>query len=89
MGESVTEDLDIAILEAMFFNQNIPVTALTAWLEDDRDRVRWTAARLYAQLSGKDDSKVQELLESNDSVLTNMVWKALVVDTTVPGEGLP
>jgi len=88
-GESVAEDIDIAILEAMFFNQNIPVNALTSWLEDDRDRVRWTAARLYAQLSGKDDSKVQELLESSDSVLTNMVWKALVVDTTVPGEGLP
>ncbi|MEE2750722.1 MAG: hypothetical protein VX519_04785 [Myxococcota bacterium] len=88
-GESVSEDLDIAIVEALFFNQNIPVMALLPWLEDDRDRVRWTAARLYAQVSGKDDSKVQELLESKDSVLTNMVWKALVVDTAVPGEGLP
>ncbi len=88
-GESVSEDLDIAIVEALFFNETIPVKALIPWLEDDRELVRWTAARLYAQLSGKDDSKVQELLESSDTVLTNMVWKALVVDTAVPGEGLP
>ena len=88
-GESVVEDLDIAIVEALFFNKSIPVAALIPWLEDDRERIRWTAARLYAQVSGKDDSKVQELLESKDTVLTNMVWKALVVDTTVPGESLP
>lgn len=89
VGDSRAEDLEIAIVEAMFFNKNIPVEALTGWLEDERDLVRWTAARLYAQIAGKDDTKVQEMLESNDSVLTGMVWKALVVDTDVPGGGLP
>jgi hypothetical protein len=47
--------------------------------------VRWTAAHLYAQLAGQDDPRVQEILESEESILKDLVWQALVATAKLPG----
>jgi len=60
VADDATEDLGIAALEAAFLQQPTPAAAFAPWLEDERERVRWTAAKLFA-LSG---GSVRELRPS-------------------------
>ncbi len=46
VGETAGEDVTIAALEALFWREDTPSEAFVPWLDDPRDRVRWTAARL-------------------------------------------
>jgi len=46
LGADADEDLVIAALEALFFRPDTTVAHFQPWVDDPRDRVRWTAARL-------------------------------------------
>lgn len=46
VGTSVDEDMAIAALEGLYFREDTPAEAFLAHVDDPRDRVRWTAARL-------------------------------------------
>jgi hypothetical protein len=85
VGVTGADDLDVAILHAIFCLEKVPPQALVGFLDDPRDRVRWTAAHLYAQLAGQDDPRVQEILESEESILKDLVWQALVATAKLPG----
>jgi len=65
--------------------EKAPPQALVEFLEDSRDRVRWTAAHLYAQLVGQDNPRVQEMLEGDETILKDLVWQALVASAKLPG----
>jgi hypothetical protein len=85
VGVTGDDDLDVAILHAIFCLEKVPPQALVGFLEDSRDRVRWTAAQLYAQLVGQDNPRVQEILEGQDTILKDLVWQALVATAKLPG----
>ena len=85
VGVTGEDDLDVAILHAIFCLEKVPPQALVGFLEDSRDRVRWTAGHLYAQLAGQDDPRVQEMLEGQETILKDLVWQALVATATLPG----
>ena len=85
VGVTGGDDLDVAILHAMFCLEKVPPQALEGFLDDSRDRVRWTAAHLYAQLAGQDEPRVQEMLEGDETILKDLVWQALVATTKLPG----
>jgi hypothetical protein len=46
LGSGGRDDLEIAALEALFFRQDTTVAHFLPWIDDPRERVRWTAARL-------------------------------------------
>ncbi len=46
MGATPEDDLLIAALEALFFRDDTTAELFQPWIEDPRDHVRWTAARL-------------------------------------------
>lgn len=46
IGVSPEEDLTIAALEALFWREDTAAEAFLPWVDDPRERVRWTAARL-------------------------------------------
>ena len=46
LGADADEDLHIAALEALFFRSDTTAEHFLPWVEDPRDRVRWTATRL-------------------------------------------
>jgi hypothetical protein len=85
LGATADDDLDVAILHAIFCLEKVPPEALVGFLEDSRDRVRWTAAQLYAQLTGQDNPRIQEMLEGQEVILKDLVWQALVATAKVPG----
>lgn len=45
VGDTPDEDLVIAALDGLFWVDGVPAEAFVPWLEDPRERVRWTAAR--------------------------------------------
>ncbi len=45
-GVDAAEDLVVAGLEALYFQPATPAETFLPWVEDPRERVRWTAARL-------------------------------------------
>lgn len=47
VGRTEADDLEIAALEALFFQPQVPAQAFVPWLSDPRDRVRWTATKLF------------------------------------------
>jgi len=85
VGVTDGDDLDVAVLHAIFCLEKAPPQALVEFLEDSRDRVRWTAAHLYAQLVGQDNPRVQEMLEGDETILKDLVWQALVASAKLPG----
>jgi hypothetical protein len=87
LGETPEEDLLIAILEASYAHPSTPASFYLSWLEDSRERVRLTAARHYALTAGRDDTRVQALLESDDAVLKAMVWESLAHGLPAPVAG--
>lgn len=46
VGQTAEEDLVVAALEALFWREQTPSEAFLPWLDDPREHVRWTAARL-------------------------------------------
>ena len=46
IGETPEEDLVIAALEALFWLPHTSAESFLPWINDHRERVRWTAARL-------------------------------------------
>lgn len=53
VGTTVEEDLVIAALEGLYFREDTPADAFLPWIDDPRDRVRWTAARLLRMCPGR------------------------------------
>ncbi len=46
VGEEADEDLIIAALEALWFRPDTPAEPFLPWVDEPRERIRWTAARL-------------------------------------------
>jgi hypothetical protein len=78
VGESPEEDMVIASLEALFFRETTTADSFRPFLKDKRDRVRWTAGKLFALAAGQGDDAVNAILEGEDQVLATYVWQALV-----------
>lgn len=78
VGSTPEEDVVIAALEALFFRETTKAEAFLPYLKDSRDRVRWTAGKLFALSAGQGDDAVNALLEGSDEVLATYVWQALV-----------
>ena len=78
VGASPEEDVVIAALEALFFRETTQAEAFVPFLKDRRDRVRWTAGKLFALASGQGNDDVNALLEGSDEILSTYVWQALV-----------
>jgi hypothetical protein len=47
VGQDADEDMVIAALEALFWLESTPADSFVSWVDDRRERVRWTAARLF------------------------------------------
>jgi hypothetical protein len=77
IGQTTDEDLDIAALEALFWHESTPADAFVPWLDDPRDRVRWTAARLV-RLAGPIEIDLPALLTrlAADHPDQNVRWHA-------------
>ena len=78
VGETLDEDIVIAVLEALFFRETTKADIFRPYLKDKRDRVRWTAGKLFALSAGQGDDAVNAILEGEDQVLSTYVWQALV-----------
>jgi hypothetical protein len=78
VGESANEDIVIASLEALFFRETTTAESFRPFLTDKRNRVRWTAGKLFALAAGQGDDDVNAILEGDDQVLSTYVWAALV-----------
>jgi hypothetical protein len=87
LGETPEADLLIALLEAGYAHPSTPASFFLPWLGDSRERVRLTAARLYALTAGRDDARVQALLESEDAALKALVWESLARGLPAPVAG--
>ncbi len=91
-GTTPEEDLDIAILEALFFRTGTPSDAFVRWLDDPRERVRWTAIRLFRRADPDriDPRQVLErLTASADPVLRWHAYNALDERRPGPSRGPP
>jgi hypothetical protein len=89
-GADAKEDLDIAILEALFFRSSTPSDAFVRWLDDPRERVRWTAIRLFrrSEPDEVDPAAVfTRLTSSPDPVLRWHAFNALDERKFRPGRG--
>jgi hypothetical protein len=58
VGETPAEDLDIALLEALYFRETTPAAAFRPFLDDPRPRVRYTAFRCFRTLPSADAEAV-------------------------------
>ncbi|MFN7144209.1 MAG: HEAT repeat domain-containing protein [Myxococcota bacterium] len=58
VGETPEEDLDIALIEALYFRERTPGAAFRPFLDDPRPRVRYTALRCYRTLPSPDAEAV-------------------------------
>ena len=78
VGQTDEEDIVIAALEALFFRETSTGESFRPYLKDKRDRVRWTAGKLFALAAGQGNDAVNAILEGDDEVLSTYVWQALV-----------
>jgi len=88
VGAEPDEDLDIAILEALYFRTGTTADAFVPWLDDPRERVRWTAIRLFrrAPPGALDPGEILDRLKgSPDPVLRWHAFNAL--DDRGPRDG--
>ncbi len=70
VGESATEDMEIALWEALFFEESSRGDAFLPGLEDPRPRVRYTAIRLYRILpSSAPEATLRALLDDPDPIV--------------------
>lgn len=73
VGETVDEDVDIALIEAVYFNLTPGPeagAAFSRWLDDPRKRVRYTALRRYRSLpSAGVQDRLQALTNDPDPIV--------------------
>ncbi|MFZ5477972.1 MAG: hypothetical protein ACOZNI_14455 [Myxococcota bacterium] len=82
VGESPAEDLDVALLEALYFRERTDGTAFAAWLADPRPRVRYTALRLFRVLPSPDvEATLTAMREDPDPVVRAHVEDGLAYRT--------
>jgi len=77
VGETPEEDLVIAALEALFWLPHTSSESFQSWVDDPRDRVRWTAARL-ARLTPAAETDLEAWLQalSESHADENIRWHA-------------
>ena len=68
VGSDTAEDVVLAGLEALFFLSETPADVFVPWLADERERVRWTAARLMSAVVGRhpDRDRLLEPIRSHE-----------------------
>jgi len=72
VGETATEDLDIAVLEAIAARPSAPGPALRAALDDPRPRVRMTAARSLSRVGTAADATLLAARAATDPALRGL-----------------
>jgi hypothetical protein len=87
VGDTDEDELLIAILEALYFREGTPPEVFEPYLTHSSNKVRWTAGKLFALAAGQGDDRVNGLLESDDRVLSNYIWQALVKQGALADEG--
>ena len=77
MGENPVEDMVIATLEALFWLPHTSAETFLGWVDDPRERVRWTAIRL-ARLTPASTIDLEEELQriSETHLDQNIRWHA-------------
>lgn len=86
VGESAAEDLDIALIEAVYFNTMDATTeagaAFVRWLDDPRPRVRYTALRRFRALPSTGvAAKLASMSNDPDPIIRAHVEDALKYHT--------
>ena len=76
VGETPSEDLTIATLEAMFFNPEAPPALWAAWLAAPGHRVRATAARLGTMADARDEAWQQRISSLQDPAIRAQIQSA-------------
>jgi hypothetical protein len=79
VGETADEDLDIAILEALWYDERVrDGSAVAAWLRDPRPRVRYTALRIFRTLPSADaEATLAAMKDDPDPIVRAHVADAL------------
>lgn len=79
VGETPDEDLDIALLEALYFREaTADGAAFRPWIDDPRPRVRYTALKLYRVLPSDDvEATLRAMADDPDPVVAAHVADAL------------
>jgi hypothetical protein len=77
VGETPEEDVVVAALEALFWREQTPSEAFLPWVDDPREHVRWTAARLL-RLAGPAELDLPATLErlATEHPDENVRWHA-------------
>ncbi len=82
VGETPEEDLDIALLEALYFREATGASAFVGALRDPRPRVRYTALRCYRTLPSPDAREVlSAMADDPDPIVRAHVADALKYET--------
>lgn len=82
VGETPEEDLEIALLEGLFFREATRADAFAPLLSDPRPRVRYTALRAYRTLPSPDAREVLTALQADpDPIVQAHVADALKYET--------
>ena len=81
VGHDVEEDLVLAILEALFFLSETPGELFAGWLTDERERVRWTAARLMSGAVAKGEDRLVKLAAVRSHADPAVRWHAEFIPT--------
>lgn len=82
VGETPDEDVDIALLEGLFFREATGADAFAPLLSDPRPRVRYTALRAYRTLPSPDAREVLTALQADpDPIVLAHVADALKYET--------
>jgi hypothetical protein len=82
VGETPEEDLDIALLEGLYFHEPVGADAFASFLHDPRPRVRYTALRCYRTLPSPHAREVLTAMEDDpDPIVAAHVADALKYET--------
>ena len=89
-GATPEEDLDIALLEGLYFRESIGAGAFVPWLSDARPAVRWTALHRYRTLPSEGaEATLRAMSEDPDPVVRALVADALEYRTWEGKKNLP
>lgn len=81
-GQDAAEDLDIALLEALYFREQTGADVFVPYLNDPRPRVRYTALRCYRTLPSRDAREVLTAMAADpDPIVAAHVADALKYET--------
>lgn len=82
VGETADEDLQIALLEALYFRPETTAEAFRPYLNDKRPRVRYTALRLFRILPSEDaEATLSAMKDDPDPIVRAHVADALTYRT--------